>query len=891
MTQSHDGDTNEPLPQETTPVTSGSTYRGRDHDTQHGRFLPGMLFGKRYRIVGLLGRGGMGEVYRADDLELGQTVALKLLPRSLAGDEGALALLRNEVRVAREIAHPNVCRVYDLGEVEGQYFLSMEYVDGEDLASLLRRIGRVSREKGMDIIGQLAAGMAAAHERGVVHRDLKPANIMLDGRGRVRIMDFGVAGFAEEIRATGDRAGTVGYMSPDQLRGESATVRSDVYSLGLVMYEVIAGRRAYEGTSVDDLLRLEESGPPPSPSSLVSDVDPALEHAILWCLEADPARRPASALAVVSALPCCDPLAAALAAGETPSPEMVAASGGRGGLTPAVGAVLLGLTLAGFILVGLLNDRVSLLHFAKPEKPPVVLAEKAREILTKLGYSNRPRHSAFDLYANSHNLEHIASTDNSLNRWDRLRDMRPTAYCLWYRESDEPMVPWNTLSGAVTRDDPPLAAQNMKSVGVDQAGRLVVLEVAPYYISDTSAVQSWIDANLLFSLAELDLDRFQETTPRFNQHIPWDERKAWRGSYPGDGGLPVRVEASYFRGQPVYFRVFDGGRLAWFGEAAAGAQQAASSSWAFLYYVRQYLLVGLVIGLVFAVVPIALRNIRLGRADKRTALRSAVFVFILVAVARLLTVTHHADAGREIDRVVVPILLISTFAGIVIALVYLAAEPYLRRLWPDCLVSTTRLAMGQWRDPRVGRDTLVGVCLGTGGFALYQVALLLPTWLGRPISSPVADYQGLLGGRLALAGLLDPAFLMVTASAVITLLLLLFLTRSKMAAVALTIAILSIATTEADLGRLTRPEQMAVFVADAAGYVAVLFAFARFGLLALVVAEVAYIRLHSFPITLDTSVWYAGTSALVLIALAAIALYGFRIATAGRPAPKLDGLR
>ena len=169
----------------------------------HGRFAPGALFDARYRIIGLLGRGGMGEVYRADDMRLGQPVALKLLPEDLRHDPVRLAQFHNEVRTARQVSHPNVCRVYDIGEADGVLYLSMEYVDGEDLSTSLRRIGRFPEDKAADIARQLCAGLAAAHQRGVIHRDLKPANVMLDGAGRVRVMDFGLAavGRVEDVRA------------------------------------------------------------------------------------------------------------------------------------------------------------------------------------------------------------------------------------------------------------------------------------------------------------------------------------------------------------------------------------------------------------------------------------------------------------------------------------------------------------------------------------------------------------------------------------------------------------------------------------------------------------------------------------------------------------------
>src|SRR5271163_3210298 len=163
-------------------------------DFDEGRFPPGTLLAERYRILGRLGKGGMGEVYRANDLRLGQTVALKFLPETTAQDPAILARFYNEVRIARQVTHPNVCRVFDIGDVEGQPFISMQFVDGENLASLLLRIGRLPPDKAVEMSRRLCAGLAAAHSQGVLHRDLKPANIMIDGRGQVLITDFGLAG-------------------------------------------------------------------------------------------------------------------------------------------------------------------------------------------------------------------------------------------------------------------------------------------------------------------------------------------------------------------------------------------------------------------------------------------------------------------------------------------------------------------------------------------------------------------------------------------------------------------------------------------------------------------------------------------------------------------------
>src|SRR5689334_16192552 len=216
------------------------------------RFAPGTVLDTRYRIIALLGRGGMGEVYRADDLKLGNAVALKFLPPSLERDIGLLDRFHAEVRNARQIAHPNVCRVYDIGEIDGRHCFTMEYIDGEDLASLLRRIGRLPHDKAVELGHQLCAGLAAAHDNGLLHRDLKPANIMIDGRGRARITDFGLALRADEAGAVREFAGTPAYMAPEQLQGGSASVRSDLYALGLILYEMFTGKRPFEGESRAD---------------------------------------------------------------------------------------------------------------------------------------------------------------------------------------------------------------------------------------------------------------------------------------------------------------------------------------------------------------------------------------------------------------------------------------------------------------------------------------------------------------------------------------------------------------------------------------------------------------------------------------------------------------
>ncbi len=267
----------------------------------------------------------MGEVYRAEDLKLRQPVALKFLPRDVADDPRRLERFLNEVRVARQVSHPNVCRVYDIGEVDGEHFISMEYVDGEDLASLIRRIGRLPKDKAVQLARQLCAGLAAAHEKGVIHCDLKPHNVMIDGQGKVRIADFGLAGLAKNV--SGAVGGTPAYMAPEQIDGKAPTRKSDLFSLGLVLYEMFTGKPVFDAKTRAEVMRLRQQASVTPPSTHAEDLDPAIERVIMRCLASDPEGRPNSALAVAAALPGGDPLAAALAAGETPSPELVAATG------------------------------------------------------------------------------------------------------------------------------------------------------------------------------------------------------------------------------------------------------------------------------------------------------------------------------------------------------------------------------------------------------------------------------------------------------------------------------------------------------------------------------------------------------------------------------------
>src|SRR4029079_14440875 len=346
-----------------------------------GGFTPGTVLAARYRVVARLGQGGMGEVYRADDLKLGQPVALKFVRGAMSPE--LLKRLYAEVAVGRQVSHPSVCRLYDIVEFEHQTFLAMEYVDGEDLQSLLARIGRLPGDKALDIARDLCAGLAAFHEKGVIHRDLKPANVMIDGRGRARITDFGLA-VAGQPSGPYSFAGTPAYMSPEQLTGGEITARTDLYALGLILFEMVTGQRFFDAKTEEALVAQHREAKGPRLSTASRPLDPTAERIVVQCLDEDPARRPSSARVVLGLLPGSDPLEAAIAAGETPSPEIVAAAAMVGDLPAGRAWLALCTVLAGLVLAAWLADHIGQLQRALLPKTPEVMAERAREVVQRL---------------------------------------------------------------------------------------------------------------------------------------------------------------------------------------------------------------------------------------------------------------------------------------------------------------------------------------------------------------------------------------------------------------------------------------------------------------------------------------------------------------------------
>jgi serine/threonine protein kinase len=251
---------------------------------------------ERYEVLAEVGRGGMGVVYRTHDHETDEVIALKALRPELATDTLLLERFKRELRLARRITHKNVCRVYDLHRSSGLCFVTMEFVEGENLRSVLLRRGALNLEEGIDVARQVCAALREAHKQGIVHRDLKPENVMLDRSGMVKVMDFGIArSVGTESTVTVGTLGTPAYMAPEQAEGRAVDLRTDIYALGLVLYEVFTGVVAFTADTPIALVWKQVHEPPVHPRDLEPSLPPTLEKAILKCLEKDPTLRYQSA--------------------------------------------------------------------------------------------------------------------------------------------------------------------------------------------------------------------------------------------------------------------------------------------------------------------------------------------------------------------------------------------------------------------------------------------------------------------------------------------------------------------------------------------------------------------------------------------------------------------
>jgi serine/threonine-protein kinase len=839
----------------------------------------------------------MGEVYRADDLTLHQSVAIKFLPMRNTFDAESVKLLTNEVRVARKVTHPNVCRVYDVGQYDGRQFMTMEFVDGENLATLLRRIGRLPQDKGVELAKQICAGLASGHDAGVLHRDLKPANIMIDGRGRAKITDFGLAGLASELHHDQSGGGTPAYMSPEQLQSKPATVASDIYALGLLLYEMFTGSPPFPVNTVEDI-QAAQKAPVTPPSSIVPDLSPEIDRTILACLSVAPEARPAGAIFVSAALPGGNVLDAAREAGIVPSPELLASAGSTRALSRSHAAVLVGLMAACLLWVVLVLGPRTMVTAAVPlTRSADVLADRSSDILSLVqsgssAPNDRPRVSrayAFDYYEEF--IFEIQAKDPSSHRWERLSRVRPSAIDFWYRQSQQPMLP-KTSEPRVEMLDPPPIDPGMASVRLDPAGKLreLVIVTGSLPPDETHARSRPSEASLgtkpglgtnqseasreleigwqkVFELAGLELDKFEAIPSERIPPVYSDRRLAWRGVYPENPDEHIRIEAATAGGKLVFFRIVEN---QWEVASFFGVRHPLTG-W---HTPTRGLTVATIVALMSQVVllgaaaVLAWRNLKAKIGDRAGAWRVAVAAFVLKFLSFVLIADHPLDLESE---VVVTLRAISCgmFAAFWFWIGYIAVEPHVRRLWPETLVSWSRLFTGShgqgpgWRDPVVGSNLAFGTvagCVGAAIVLLNQWSSTWPSFGGRNppmplwVDAPRGDIV-LSGGRVAFGLIAD----IIVDSTRMSMGVLVGLVAMKVILRGRPGVTFAFGSVLAALWTLSMYGSIWSCLWGAALAAICLLILERIGLLALIAAGTVYLTLLAFPIA-EWRVWYAPTA-------------------------------
>jgi serine/threonine-protein kinase len=602
-----------------------------------------------------------------------------------------------------------------------------------------------------------------------------------------------------------------------------------------------------------------------------------VERVILRCLEQDASQRPASAMAVAAALPGGDPLAAALAAGETPSPEMVADAGEAGALRPAIGAILLALIILGLVAMAAFSSMDDVPGRVSLEKPPEALAVTAREIVEQAGYMDRPVDTAYGFEYDWEYFESVRLQDPSPQQWDRLASIQPAPIFFWYRQSPRHLVAadfFGTGSYFVNWEAPPWDIPRMIGVRLDTKGRLTGFSVIPP-VTDSSAKESEpFDWTSFFISAGLDPALLRPADPERNPLLDCDHRLAWEGSYPGQPGVTIRVEAGSYRGKAAYFEIVP----PWMG--AGDADGAGHGSLAVNIFFSIILLAIGVGGLM-----VAQRNIRMGRGDRRGAFRLAAFLLAAHAIWWVLRADHVPSFSE--------IWLFFNFLGygLVVSglawLVYMAMEPYARRIWPNGMIAWNRLLAGRLRDPLLGRHVLVGALGGLGVELWWRFYPVVIDWLSLPGNEPYSiSLTSLTGIRHALS--MD-AYSVVTslyrpiAWLFLVLLLRAVLRREWLAALAVTLVFAAVGTS-------TDPNFLVLFPFSIVSIGIYFFILLRVGLLAGIVSSLYMFISNHVVLTLDMSSWYAGRSLFTLLLLLVLATYGFYISLAGRPLFSGDAL-
>jgi serine/threonine-protein kinase len=814
-----------------------------------------------YRIVEKIGEGGMGEVYRAHDIVLDVPIAVKFVRSS--GSEYRDRMF-HEVRLAREVTNPAVCRVYDVGETEGQLYFTMEYVDGEDLSSLLKRIGRLPSEKVTEIAHQILAGLAAAHAQGVIHRDLKPANIMVDGKGRVRITDFGIAVLETDV-AEGTLAGTPSYMAPEQLTGGDVGPATDLYAVGLILHELLTGKAVFRGGTFSDIFTQKMARQPAPPSESVAGVDDRLEAAISRAVSREVTDRPKSAVAMAAAIPGGNALAMAVEAGVTPDPSLVAAATVEHKVERRyMWALLTGLVvlLVGVVLLADSSWRFS--DLAGLESPGV-LADRAEQMLRDMGYAAGDMERNWGFLNNPLALSPI---DTAI---------------FWYRERTPREVPSFAEKvirvGSLDSDFqvPESVSHETLLVMLDSRSRLVYLHEGPTFGANFAAsgsAGSEFDWSQLLGFASLDETELvaedDPVLPVFS-----DACAVWTGDDPDLAEGRLSVQAAAFDGRPVYFsveQVDERSRNRW--------QQLRRRS-----RLRSAVERPLYVAVVLAALGLGVVNLLKGRTHIQGAATLVVAVLVVEVLTRLMSLGHVSHPLYSSKMVMAGGSYAIVVAALGVGLCYLGMEPFARRHRPQTLIAWNRLLAGRLGDPAVGTALLAGAGAGVSLTVISEFDRIALRWVGL---DPTASLQA--GDRLNSVLGLGPLFAAVfdhLNTAIVGGILLMFLAvalglvvRKGWLASSLFVAVVAAIWTIQDGAHL--PVSLLTNGLPAAALI--LFLLLRFGLLAVVVAQLAERMLACYPITAEPGAWFAQGGFFAVGMVLLIGAVGFLAAYLSQPA-------
>lgn len=612
---------------------------------------------------------------------------------------------------------------------------------------------------------------------------------------------------------------------------------------------------------------MQESGTITTPSDLLRDIDPAVERLILHCLERDPDARPPSAYAVLGALPGGDPLAAALAAGETPSPELVANAGDRGSLSSIAAAACV---TAGLVGIGVWASIIGP-EFRPLTQPTPVLSVRASDVLSQTGsFGALPSHSLEGFDLNQPYLKHL--------RTDRTeREAKRSAVFFWRRWSPRLIEGANIHDERAGVNRPPLFAAGEAAVLLDPAGRLIGLRAIP---PDTMRAADRAHPRWSALWAASGLDSATFTPAPLARPVPamCDSAAAWTGPLPWSGGETVTVQMGASRGRLAHFTIVHDWGATTAPVDSLEADPAASLDW--------------IEFLVFALLPLAAsvyfgtRNLQLGRGDWRGATRIAVFVFVMNVLEAIFT-TRLAEVGLigvGWDLIAGRAFGHSLIHAMSMWFAYVALEPYVRRLWPRILVSWARLVSGRVRDPLVGRDLLIGGAAGSCLVALGVLAAFMGARLGwtkvptQLNSDMLASLTNVSNTAFAFAYAGSVCVLNVLESLVVLLVLRLLLRRTG-PAVALTMALIVGITAFAGAPSSGWP----IAILSAVIFTSVILVLMRFGLLAGVVTTFVGLVLGSVVASFDLSSWYADRALVPMALIAAILAYGAATALAGKP--------